>query len=390
MTPAEIAVASGSGPHDEAYFAGLEAAHWPPNDGTPWVQEEDGGWIIDEARDPALVHPKPVEYERWTEDEPEPGEDLSHGPFVPLSAIDATAPPPLILDRIDPEGHTILFGTGDVGKGSLATSWVARLVDEGFHKPWHGGQPQPIGQVLILDYENHPREWARRFLSLSKTTNRDMRVFWAGPLRPDFPKRGAIWNHAETVRKIVTNYGIELVVVDSIVPACGGADVMEPGAPARYAGAIQAFGAPVLSIGHVTKADDARYPFGSIFWHNLARVSWSLTRAAGGRLELVNRKSNNYAKQGRFEVVITWHEDELREVWERPYSAALGERIDDVLADGPLTATEITDRLNEECDVGEEPVKLDSVGRTLRRGLTGIAPRYEIAGTGKTARWARR
>lgn len=315
------------------------------------------------------------------------GEDgRENGPLVPLSAIDRSPAPPLLLDRLDPEGHTILYGTGDVGKGTVASSWIARYVES---RPV---RPEQTATVLILDYENHPNEWARRIGALTQDPDADLRVWWAGPLRHDWPgRRGPIWDQAKAIRQIVERYAVELVVVDSIVPACGGADVMEPGAPSRYAGALQYLGVPVLSIGHVTKAEDGlRYPFGSVFWHNLARVTWSLSRAPGGRLELVNRKSNNHEKAARVEVTVTWEEGELREVWERGYSAALGDRVNDVLADGPLTVPEIVDRLNEECDDGEQPVKADSVRHVLRRGTGGLVARYTVDGTGSAAKWSRK
>lgn len=304
---------------------------------------------------------------------------------VRLQDLDANPPPPLWHGRIDPTDHTILYGTGDVGKGTLAASWIARFAED--VDVFDG----IAGSVLILDYENHPNEWARRIRGLAKGPIEDLDVRWTAPLRYDWlGRRGPIWDQAADLRAIVEYHDITLVVVDSIVPACGGADVTETGAPSRYAAAIQQMGVPVLSLAHVTKADDLRYPFGSVFWHNLCRVSWSLSRTAGGRLELVNRKSNNYAKAGRAEVIVTWLDDELREVWERPYSAALAERIDEALTDGPLTAGQLVDRLNEECEDGEEPVKANSVRAALRRGLTGLAARYTVTGGGTAATYGRR
>src|SRR5262245_26422680 len=70
-----------------------------------------------------------------------------------LSEISTAPAPPLICDRLDPHGHTILYGTGGVGKGVLVTSWIARMVAEGH-------------RVLLVDYENHPEEWARRYAGL--------------------------------------------------------------------------------------------------------------------------------------------------------------------------------------------------------------------------------
>jgi hypothetical protein len=243
--------------------------------------------------------------------------------------------------------------------------------------------------VLILDYENHPEEWARRYFGLAGVDGAD-RVKHVSPIAPGFKgPHGPIWQAARVLRNLTYELDATYLVIDSAVTACGGADPMEPGTPARYSEALQEIDLPALSLAHVTKADDLRYPFGSIFWHNLARVTWSLSKASGGHLELVNRKANNYENQGRYEVTTTWIEGVLREVSERGFTAALSDRIDEVLADGPLTATEIVDRLNEDTEAGESDVKADSVAKALRRGVGGLAARFTVEGTGKVATWRR-
>lgn len=289
-----------------------------------------------------------------------------------LSDIDRSSAPALLLERLDPVAHTILHGTGGVGKGTLATHWIGGLVRDG-------------GRVLILDYENHPEEWARRYFGLFGLDGLD-RVFHVAPLAGSLP--GPIWDRVLEIGELMDNLTTTYVVVDSIVTACGGADPMDPGTPARYAGALQAIGGPFLSLAHVTKADDMRYPFGSIFWHNLARVTWSLSKD-GEQLMLTNRKANNYANQGRTSLTVTWLDNLPREVSERPYSAVLSDRIDEILDGGSLSAAAIVRRLNEEVDDDEQTVKSDSVRKALRRGLRTDPRRYTITGTGDSAVWAK-
>lgn len=292
-----------------------------------------------------------------------------------LSDIDRSAAPPLLLDRLDPAGHTILHGTGGVGKGTLATWWIGQLVRQG-------------GRVLILDYENHPEEWARRYFGLFGLDGLD-RVFHVAPLTDAFHGRhGPIWDSVLDISELMDNLATTYVVVDSIVTACGGADPMEPGTPARYAGALQAIGGPFLSLAHVTKADDLRYPFGSIFWHNLARVTWSLAKD-GERLMLTNRKANNYANQGRTLLSVTWQDDLPREVSEQPYNAVLADRIDELLGLEGLPVTTIVKRLNEDGDEEELAVKADSVRKALRRGVRADPKRYTVTGVGDSAIWAK-
>jgi AAA domain-containing protein len=270
-----------------------------------------------------------------------------------LSEISADPPPPLLIDRLDPAGHTILYGTGGAGKGVIAAWWIVQLVGLG-HRP------------LILDYERHPDEWSRRVGSLGGPESRS-RVLHVAPLSAAWQaRRGALWAQAEAIRELALSWAATCIVIDSIVPACGAADPLKPEAASQYAGALEYIGLPALSIAHVTKADSVAYPFGSVFWHNLARVSWSIERDGDSAI-LTARKANNYARPGKYAVTTTWRSDVPAEVWERPYSAQLADRIADVIVDSPMTVPQIVGALNEGDDEGVR-VKADSVRAALRRG----------------------
>jgi len=293
----------------------------------------------------------------------------------PLSTIPADPPAPLLVDRLDPLGHTILYGTGGSGKGTLATWWIARLVRTGH-------------RVVILDYENHPDEWARRYAGLAGATGA-ADILHLAPLTAGWGgDRGALWQQMIDVGQLLEAWHATIVVVDSIVAACGGADPIDPGTAALYAGALEYLGRPTLSLAHVTKAEALAYPFGSVFWHNLARFTWSLA-LDGPKLTLVNRKHNNYPSAGRFVVDVTWREDLPREVREQGYSAALAERIDEVLGADELTAEQIIARIADELEEDESAPKTDSVRKVLRRGLTSNPARYSVTGEGASANFRR-
>lgn len=288
----------------------------------------------------------------------------------PLVDISSDPPPPLILDRIDPEGHTVLFGDGGVGKGTVASSWAIGCVNAGM-------------RVLIVDYENHPGEWSRRVLGLGGDEAR-ARITHVPPLSPDWTlERGPIWEQARHLRELANAIDADLIIVDSIVMACAGADPMDTATATGYAAALELIGRPTLSLAHTTKAGDHRYPFGSVFWHNLARTTWSLQRD-GERAILTHRKRNNYASLGRFVVTMTWRDDLPREVWERGYSVVLADRIAEILADESLTAEQLVARLNDDIDEDGEAVKANSVRKALARG---IPQRFTVSGNGATARY---
>jgi hypothetical protein len=161
-----------------------------------------------------------------------------------------------------------------VGKGVLACQWIVELVRDGH-------------VVLIVDYEAHETEWSRRISALGGP-DALAGVYYVAPLTPTWTGvRGLVWAQAADIHAIAEAIRATFIVIDSIVPGCAGVDPMKPEAASQYAAALQLIARPALSLAHITKADDQRYPFGSVFWHNLARTTWSL--AAGRRERAAHR-----------------------------------------------------------------------------------------------------
>lgn len=278
------------------------------------------------------------------DERPKPGPDNDRS--VLLSSISTAPPPPMLIDRLDPLGHTILYGTGGVGKGALSCWWIANLVRDG-------------RRVLILDYEGHPEEWSRRIAALAPDVHGSDALRHLAPTDP-------LARAVPEVLWTCDTYDLDYLVIDSAVMACG-TDPLKPEAAAIYAAALVVLGRPALSLAHVTKVDDPRYPFGSVFWHNLARMTWSLTGVEDETL-LKHRKHNNYPSLGTFAMSATWQDGYLREVWERGYSMTVIQRAVDVLEDGPLDLAEILARVN---DGDHKPIDRDTLRRTLARNIPG-------------------
>lgn len=198
-----------------------------------------------DARDVAVRLGYPLEVEH---------DAIEDGP-IPLSSIPATEPEELLLGRLHPQEHTILYGDGGTGKGVIAAWWVARLTMQG-------------KKVLIIDYEYHATfEWRPRIEGFGG--NMDL-VQIVQPREPIWQIAGVIHDWAE---------GFDYVVVDSVSYACVGEEVEKSVTATKYSMAINQVGKPVLSIAHVTKADlDPNHPFGSIFWSNGARVTIAVSR----------------------------------------------------------------------------------------------------------------
>jgi hypothetical protein len=263
-----------------------------------------------------------------------------------LSSVSTAPASPPLRGRMDPTAATFLHGTGGVGKGTLAASWIVGLIEE----------------------------WAPRVQALGGLAARES-ILYVCPAGPEWRgRRGPLWTQAPELRELADEHGATYLVVDSVVPACAGTDPLKPEAASQYFGGLQIIGRPSLSLAHTPKATDLAYPFGSVFYHNLARLTWSLERTKGGSL-LVNRKANRYGFLGRFVVTPTWYDGALGEVAERPYLAVLADRIADALAEGPLTVPQIVARLSEDDD-GEE-IKANSLRHALKRGAQSVPPRFE-------------
>ena len=321
-----------------------------------------------EPDDPGHPMTRPPDDEDRTEEGPAPI-------FARLGArwlrdVPHAPPPDLLLDRLDAQEDTVLFGAGDTGKGVLACAWIVGLTRDGH-------------RVLVLDYENHPGEWSRRIRALGGIEAAD-RVIHVAPTGPAWlGPRGAIWQQQGELRELADATGATFVVVDSAAVACGGADSLKPEAPGQYFPALRYLGRPSLTLAHVTKGDDLRYPFGSVFWHNLARVTWSAEKvgAQGHQVILSHRKGNNHAHQGKQLVTITWWEGLPAEVREETYNVKLAVLIKAVLrAEGPSTVAQIVAALNADLDEGDPRIKPDSVRAALRRGIRTIPQEFTVKG----------
>jgi len=204
-----------------------------------------------------------------------------------LAEVENVKSPDLIEGIIDPEGHTIVYGQGDVGKGVLASYVIARLTRLGH-------------RVVIADFEDHPNEWRRRIEGFGGDFSL---VAIVHPTKP-------LWDVADDLRAIRRAFGAEFVVIDSISTATSGQEnPYSPDTPVKYHEALRRVGGHALSLAHVTKANpNPEYPFGAIGWHHQARTTWSLADVDGKKV-LEHRKQGNRAWQGKHDVDIEFHDD---------------------------------------------------------------------------------
>jgi hypothetical protein len=151
-------------------------------------------------------------------------------------------------------------------------------------------------KVLILDYENHAEtEWRKRVEAFGGAMDK---VYVVNPT-------AAIWDIAGSVSELIKELRIGYVIVDSAIYACVGSDAYTPEAATKYSLAIAQFGKPVLTLAHKTKSkDDQTKPFGSVFWHNGARLIISVDAKGFDDDRIIKTQKSNHGDD--FHKSIDW------------------------------------------------------------------------------------
>jgi hypothetical protein len=263
---------------------------------------------------------------------------------VLLADLDASPPPPLLLGRLHPLAHTILFGNGGVGKGALASSWIAKLEKVGI-------------RTLIVDFERNDTEWAGRTKGLGLS---GLDTWYMDPI-------GTLWDVQDDIKAIVEERSIDYLVIDSMIPALGDSDYASPEGARKYAASLLYIGKPALSLAHVNRAGDHSSPFGSAFHKNLCRLMWSLEDRGENKI-LTQRKNNNYEPTPPQQITLMWDMGKLVHVVELGYAQVLTERIKDAITFlGPSSIADIVTQLNDNLALGEVEFKTATIKSALYR-----------------------
>lgn len=300
-------------------------------------------------------------------------------------------PPPgyLIDPYVSDTGVSILFGQGGSGKSivalglalALATGQnvLGKLTDQRPHR------------VLYLDWEAEKRDHKHRLNMITRGHNlpRPVETLW---YRREWASLPTI---ADSIRSIISQFSIEVVVVDSLGGARGGAPESAEETIAVFS-AIRSWGVPALAIDHQSKANLANpkqtaAPFGSVYTQNMARLMWAIQTAKEDGSNtfgsvMTNTKANNDRQHYRHAIQYTVDRDNETTVFER------------------------TDLLGLPMDVLSQSEQLlqalkGSTGATVKQlaDSTGLTPPsvrsvlnrrtdlfVNIGGSGREGRWVRR
>lgn len=189
---------------------------------------------------------------------------------------------PLIYEH----NSTVLYGPGDSMKSLLAL-YCGLLMASGVSSDTLLTSPTPR-RVLFLDWE----------MSVEDLRGR-VRLMRAGDPRlvgtMDYRRCvHPLADEAAEVKKVIAEGGYDMLILDSLAMAAGGGELEKAESAIRFNAALRGLSCTSLVIGHTPKPNDEqkeRSLYGSVFFHNLCRVSWE-ARREGQTVGLFQRKNN--------------------------------------------------------------------------------------------------
>lgn len=280
--------------------------------------------------------------------------------------------------RVPADATSMLIAHGDSLKSMLTLLVLGTLAQRGH-------------AVLYLDWE-----W-----SADRHRRRKQRLF--GPDRLErfhyMRCQAPLVTEADRIRRYCDEQAITFVAVDSVGMACDG-PLKDDEVAVRFHRALASI-RPALCAAHVPKSTlgadakpDVVTPFGSVFFNNLARMTWSVKKQPGATEDIVTvgcfpSKQNDGQRIKPTGIEFTFTGDRIDSISVRAVDLATVEglaerlpmaaRMAAVLRAGPQTIAQIADALD---------AKPDTVEKTLRRGMGTRFIRIEGTTAGSVFHWA--
>jgi hypothetical protein len=333
----------------------------------------DHGWDAEQFR--AVFDETPVE-ESDTNDAADEQPVVS---YRTLADIDDTPPGELLLGMLEPDGPTLIYGPGGLGKGATSAWAIKNFVSDGM-------------RPLIYDAEGHPREWARRTSGLG--VDRCKVVYVQPSELPTNLMGRPMWDVIPHLASIIRAAGCDVLFIDSILASMNLSEEglkSDAGAPYNYVNALGNLAIPSITIGHTPKNSPEGDPYGSVSWINAMRMTWIGTRAEGDShgVRWTPRKRNErghipavllkfaYDTAGRLCGVTREDDETTTRAW-----------ITNALANGPRTVDDMAEELAADAE-GSFTAATSSAKDRLRQALNRLKRSRLVHKTGgRGAPWA--
>ena len=266
----------------------------------------------------------------------------------------------------------IIYGAAGQGKSTMV---IALMLSKASGRPLLPGivVDEP-GSVLMLDWEDTPDAFYKGCSALLAGAGMtwqdvicDVRYHnFAGPLQ----------DQVDTLQREVSEYQIELVVVDSLV-ASSGMDANDAEAARIYHQIIGGLGENITAIGvtHIAKSGKDSNSFGSVYWDNLSRNNWLVAREEeeleenSSVIALTHKKSNRTSLMKPIGYKVKYEtddDDQATKIWYEDADLSLSETLSKKLSTTDQILSLIRDIAMTPSDISEE---LSMKPTTVRQAL---------------------
>ena len=275
---------------------------------------------------------------------------------------------PFVQDK----SASLVFGTGGEGKSTLVIAMLLSAASARAFIP--GIDPGAPASTLFCDWEDNEASFHITCNALLKGRG----MTWYDVLMPVVYRHfaGSLGDYTDTISDEIARHRIEVLAIDSLVASSGSEHSPNDAEAARvWHQVVSSFGIASIGITHIAKnsANKDGTPFGSVYYFNLARSIFQVSRENESEhssvLAVAHRKGNNTGIMKTMGLRADFESDEFDRATKITYSEA-DLNTTEVLA----TKLSVTDRVlytikdiaMEPKDIAEE---LDIPSNTVRQAL---------------------
>jgi len=266
----------------------------------------------------------------------------------------------------------IIFGSAGQGKSTFV---LALMLSKATGRPFIPGiEVDMPGSTMMLDWEDTPDAFFKTCSALLAGAGMtwqdvicDVRYHnFAGPLQ----------DQVDIIQREVSEYSIELLIVDSLV-ASSGMDANDAESARIYHQIVNGLGDNLSSLGvtHIAKSGNESNSFGSVYWDNLSRNNWLLAREEeelvdnSSVIALTHKKSNRTSLMKPLGYKVGYETDihgQATKIWYEETDLSLTETLSKKLSTTDQVLALIRDIAMAPGDVAEE---LGMKAPTVRQAL---------------------
>ena len=277
----------------------------------------------------------------------------------------------------------IIFGAAGQGKSTFV---LALMLSKATGRPFIPGiEVDMPGSTMMLDWEDTPDAFFKTCSALLSGAGMtwqdvicDVRYHnFAGPLQ----------DQVDIIQREVSEYSIELLIVDSLV-ASSGMDANDAESARIYHQIVNGLGDNLSSLGvtHIAKSGNESNSFGSVYWDNLSRNNWLLAREEeelvdnSSVIALTHKKSNRTSLMKPMGYKVGYETDmhgQATKIWYEETDLSLTETLSKKLSTTDQVLAVIRDIAMAPGDIAEElgmkaPTVRQALIRARDRGLVVV------------------